>query len=160
MRSVCGSSWRAVPYSDTARLRGAAPCRVAPASAPLDLPSMPFSLTVHHGRPHLLVQAGGVSTLADLCGAADLVAAVTAQAGYRRALLDLTATDPQLSFTQHLQLGAHVAQRLSGLERVATVVSPANRTGTSEKAAQKAGLRLRTFTDLAEAIAWLEEEPG
>jgi hypothetical protein len=38
---------------------------------------------------------------------------------------------------------------------VATVVTPANRKGTSEKAAQKLGLRLRSFTDMAEAQAWI-----
>jgi hypothetical protein len=38
---------------------------------------------------------------------------------------------------------------------VATVVSPAARTGSSEKAAQKLGAHLRTFTDLEEARVWL-----
>jgi len=48
---------------------------------------------------------------------------------------------------------------LSRLEQVATVVAAANRKGTSEKAAQKLGLRLRTFTDLGEAIDWISAGP-
>lgn len=117
---------------------------------------MPFSITVHHGLPHLLVQAGGEASLTDLCGLADLIATLSGRGGRRRALIDLLAMDlSQLSFTEHLTLGAYAAERLHRLERVATVVTPANRKGTSEKAAQKFGLRLRTFTDLGEAAEWI-----
>jgi hypothetical protein len=42
---------------------------------------------------------------------------------------------------------------------MATVVPVALRTGNSERAAQKSGLKLRTFTDIGEARAWLREEP-
>ena len=121
---------------------------------------MPFNVTVHHGLPHLLVEAGGPASLTDLCGLADLVATIAARAGYRRALIDLLAIDLlSLSFTNHLTLGAYVAERLGRLEQVATVVTPANRKGTSEKAAQRLGLRLRTFTDLAEAVDWISAGP-
>lgn len=121
---------------------------------------MPFSVTVHHALPHLLVEVGGAASLTDLCGLADLIATVSARAGYRRALVDLVATDiSALSFTDHLTLGAYVADRLGRLEQVATVVAPANRKGTSEKAAQKLGLRLRTFTDLGEANDWILAGP-
>lgn len=120
---------------------------------------MPFSVTVHHGLPYLLVEVGGPASLADLCGVTDLTATIAGR-GYRRALIDLLAMDhSSLSFTDHLTLGAHAAERLSRLERVATVVTPANRKGTSEKAAQKLGLRLRTFTDLAEAVHWISAGP-
>ncbi len=119
---------------------------------------MPFSVTVHHDLPHLLVEAGGAATLTDLCGLADLIATVSGRAGRRRALIDLLAVDlAALSFTDHLTLGAYVAERFSRLERVATVVTPANRKGTSEKAAQKLGLRLRTFTDPGAAIEWISD---
>lgn len=122
---------------------------------------MPFSVTVHHDRPYLLVEVGGAASLTDLCGVADLIATVAGRAGYRRGLIDLLAMDvSSLSFTNHLTLGAYVAERLSSFERVATVVTPANRKGTSEKAAQKLGLRLRTFTDLAEAVDWISAGPG
>jgi hypothetical protein len=116
---------------------------------------MPFTVTVHHGLPHLLVQAQGPATLTDLCGLTDLVATVATRTGQRRALIDMERAGLELGFTEHLQLGSYVAERFSTLDKVATVVTPANRKGTSEKAAQKLGLRLRSFTDMAEAQAWI-----
>lgn len=117
---------------------------------------MPFNVTMHHGVPHLLVEASGPASLTDLCGLADLVATIAA----RRALIDVSASElSSLSFTNHLTLGAYVAERFGRIEHVATVVTPANRKGTSEKAAQKLGLRLRTFTDLGEAVSWISAGP-
>ena len=99
-----------------------------------------LSLTIHHGAPHLQVDAAGPASLADLCGVADLLATICARQGY-------------------LQLGAYVAQQLRALERVASIVPERYRTGTSEKAAQKAGLQLRTFTSLEEGLAWVRAGP-
>ena len=42
---------------------------------------------------------------------------------------------------------------------MATVVTPANRKGSSEKAAQRLGLPLRTFTDPDEAVDWISAGP-
>ncbi|MDB5900324.1 MAG: hypothetical protein JWP22_2229 [Ramlibacter sp.] len=117
---------------------------------------MSFSLRVHHGLPYLMVELEGPATLADLCGAADLVGTTAAKAGYQRALLDLRATESMLAFTDHLQLGTHVAAAMAGLQRVASVASLTNRSGASEKAAQKSGLTLRTFMDIEEARQWLQ----
>ena len=118
---------------------------------------MRFTATVHHGPDYLLVEGAGPALLTDLCGFMDLVATVSHKGGYRRAVLDLLGVEIALTFTEHLQLGAHAADRLSNLERVASVVSVQNRKGTSEKAAQKFGLRLRTFTSLAEGLQWIRE---
>jgi hypothetical protein len=118
---------------------------------------MPFAVEIHNDLPYLLVRAQGPATLADLCGAADLVATVARMNARRRALVDLLATEQHLPFTEHLQLGTYVAQALASLERVATVITSANRSGASEKAAQKSGLKLRTFLDLEEARHWILE---
>ena len=53
------------------------------------------------------------------------------------------------------EMGAYIAERLAFLTRMATVVPQAARSGNSERAAQKSGLKLRTFTDMDEAKAWL-----
>jgi hypothetical protein len=119
---------------------------------------MNFTATVHHEHEYLLVRGAGPALLTDLCGFMDLVATVADKAHYRRAVMDLLDVEIALTFTEHLQLGAHAAERLRNLERVASVVSVQNRKGTSEKAAQKMGLRLRTFTSLAEGLAWIGEE--
>lgn len=120
---------------------------------------MHFTATVHHGPDYLLVEGAGPALLTDLCGFMDLVATVADKGRYRRAVLDLLRVEIALTFTEHLQLGAHAAGRLRNLERVASVVSLQNRKGTSEKAAQKMGLRLRTFTSLAEGLQWIAEMP-
>ena len=119
---------------------------------------IPFSLTVRDDGEYLLVAASGDAQLAHLCGLADLCARVARMKGHRLAMVDLLGVTPHLTFTEHLQLGAHCATALSDLRRVATVVPQLERKGTSEKAAQKHGLTLRTFTDVAEARLWLVPE--
>jgi hypothetical protein len=114
-----------------------------------------FSVGIHEDRSHVLAVASGRASLAQLCGMADLVATIAGMNGHRRALFDLLAVEPQLTFSEHLQFGMHFASALHQLERVASVVSPRERKGTSEKAAQKQGLAFRTFTDLDEACSWL-----
>jgi len=118
---------------------------------------MHFTATVHHGPDYLLVEGSGPALLTDLCGFMDLVATVADRGRYRRAVLDLVDVEIALTFTEHLHLGAHAAERLRNLDRVASIVSLQNRKGTSEKAAQKLGLQLRTFTSQAQALAWIGE---
>ena len=114
-----------------------------------------FTVSIDDAGPYFLAVAGGKARLGHLCGLADLSAKVAVAKGCKRALIDLQAVEPHLSFTEHLQLGAHVAASFAPLERVATVVPVNERKGTSEKAAQKHGLHLRTFTSLEEANDWL-----
>ena len=116
---------------------------------------MPFTAHVHHGRPYLLGQLSGPATLADLCGAADMLATIAERAGHKRLVVNMLGIEPQLTFTEHLQLGTYVGARFERLDRVATVVTPLNRSGVSEKVAQKTGARLQAFTDLAEAMSWI-----
>jgi hypothetical protein len=117
---------------------------------------MPFTITVHHGSEFLIVEGSGPALLADLCGYMDLVGGIAGKRSYSRALLDLQGIDIHLSFTDHLTLGSHAADRLRNMERVASVVPERFRSGTSEKAAQKMGLQLRTFIDMDEGLAWLQ----
>lgn len=116
---------------------------------------MPFSVSVHHDAGVLVVDGNGEATLADLCGYMNLIAEVANRTGVRRAVLNLMGVSISLSFTDHLTLGAHAAEQLRGLERVASAVPPRFRTGTSEKAAQKMGLKFQTFTSLEDALSWV-----
>jgi hypothetical protein len=116
---------------------------------------MPFNMTVDHRADILVVEAAGPASLGDLCGLFDFVRVTAEKNGHRRALLDLRAVENDLRFTDHLALGAHAADELQNMERVASVVDPKYRVGTSEKAAQKMGLRFRTFVDLDEARTWV-----
>jgi hypothetical protein len=103
----------------------------------------------------LLVKGRGHATLVDLKGFADLIGTVCREEQRTHALVDLIDVTQELTFTEHLQLGVYVAERLGFLEKMATVVPVAARSGNSERAAQKSGMHLRTFTDMAEARKWL-----
>lgn len=114
-----------------------------------------FNVAVNHGGPYLLVVGSGTAQLCDLMAVADVAARVAHMKQSRLVMVDLLGVEPTLSFTEHLQLGAHFAAALARIDRVASVVALRFRSGTSEKAAQKAGVNLRTFTDLSEADRWL-----
>ena len=116
-----------------------------------------FRVSAHRGLPYLLVEGCGPATLAELCAFMDFVAALAHWTHRDRAVLDLLQVEISLSFTEHLHLGSYAAERLRQLERVASVVPQRYRTGSSEKAAQKSGLHLRTFTSLDEGVAWVAE---
>jgi hypothetical protein len=116
---------------------------------------MAYTVTVHHGPQFLLVEGAGSATLADLCGSIDLVATIAAMSRARRALLNLLGVEIDFPLSVHLQLGMYAADKLRALERVASVVPPHRRTGSSERAAQKMGLQLRTFTTVAEGMEWI-----
>jgi len=114
-----------------------------------------FEVVIEEHEKFLLATARGPATLADFFAAIDQIAQALRRGRQRRALVDLRQAQQALKFTEHLQLGARVADRLAFADRVATLVPASSRSGNSEKAAQKSGLRLRTFTDFKEALAWL-----
>jgi hypothetical protein len=116
---------------------------------------MSWVVDVRHTDAHLLVTASGAAGLAVICATVDFVATATRLEGRMRAMVDLRAATLELSFTEHLQLGEHCAAVLKHLERFATVARLQDRVGTSEKAAQRHGLRLRSFSDMQEALEWL-----
>ena len=119
-----------------------------------------FSVAVERHGGLLRIKGQGEAVFADLLALVEMIAAITGKEGQRRVLVDLLDVHTSLSFTDHLQLGGYVAQQLRAMERVASVVPERYRTGTSEKAAQKAGLQLRTFTVLQEGRAWVLEPAG
>ena len=114
-----------------------------------------FEVTMEEHDGFLLATASGPATLADFYGAIERTAEAVRRGRHRRVLIDLRGAQQTLKFTEHLQLGARAAERLAFVDRVATLVPTASRTGTSEKAAQKTGLQLRAFTEFKEAVAWL-----
>lgn len=118
---------------------------------------MAFTVFIETGLPYLVVTATGPATLAELSGLAALMAEVAGHRRVRRVLADLGRVQPDLSFTEHLQFGAHASDMLRRLEKLAAVVPPAYLDAPSARAAQLAGLPVRTFLDLAEATAWLQD---
>jgi|SRR5690349_9660901 hypothetical protein len=120
---------------------------------------MALEVSVTREDELLLVKGNGSAALADLKGFADMIATICREEQRQFVLIDLLDVQQSLSFTEHLQLGVYIAERLGFLTRMATVVPAQLRSGNSERAAQKSGLKLRTFTDLAEARAWVSSAP-
>jgi len=121
---------------------------------------MALAVTVQREAADLLIVVGqGRATLADLKGFADLIATICAEENRQRVMVNLLDVDQDLSFTDHLQLGVYIAEKLGFLRKMATVVPAQYRSGNSERAAQKSGLKLRTFLSITEARDWLDEEP-
>jgi hypothetical protein len=118
---------------------------------------MTLQVSVERQAEQLVVKGRGEAVLADLKGFSDLIATLCREEGHQLVLVDLLDVTQHLSFTEHLQLGLYVAEKLGSLVRMATVVPKELRSGNSERAAQKTGMRLRTFTDLDEARAWLRD---
>lgn len=116
---------------------------------------MAFTTTVTLRDGLLHVTASGDAGLPEFIGLADLVRAVARGHGLRKVLIDLLGVQPHLAFTEHLHLGSHLGELAQDLDRIASVVPASQRTGASEKAAQKTGIGLRTFTSADEAIEWL-----
>src|SRR4051794_25926810 len=72
-----------------------------------------FVVSIDATDPFLVAAATGPAGLAELAGLASLVAEISIRQRIKRALVDLGAVDPDLSFTDHLQFGALAARLLS-----------------------------------------------
>jgi hypothetical protein len=116
---------------------------------------MALDVSISREDELLVVKGRGEATLSDLKGFANMIATICSDEQLQFALIDLLDVQQALSFTEHLQLGLYIAERLGFLTRMATVVPTELRSGNSERAAQKSGLKLRTFSDLNEARAWV-----
>ena len=117
-----------------------------------------FQIATEEHEHFLLTTVRGPATLADFFNVIERTAEAVRRGHQRRVLIDLRETTQNLKFTEHLQLGARVAERLAFVDKVATIVPAASKTGSSEKAAQKNGLDLRTFTHFKDALEWLVSE--
>lgn len=118
---------------------------------------MTFSFSITATEPFLVVAAAGPLGLTEACGLAATVGELVNSERHRLALVDMSAVQPRLSFTDHLQFGATAARLLTRLTRLAAVVPPGYLDAPAAKAAQLAGLPVRTFLDVAPATRWIEE---
>jgi hypothetical protein len=116
---------------------------------------MLFNIAVKHGGPVLLIIGSGPARYCDMCALIDVAARVSRMQGYQRVLVDVLAVSPDVTAEEHARVGEHAAQSLGHFERVALVVASDTRSGLGELAAQRGGLKTRTFTDLHSAEAWL-----
>ena len=123
------------------------------------LARMLLSFTVHENAAYLHCETAGKATLQDMLASVDLVKSLAASRGHSRVLIDMQAVEHELPFTEHLQLGTYLVDKLAGIERLASVVRPERMVGVTARVAQKLGVQVRTFDNLPEAQRWLVSRP-
>ena len=106
------------------------------------------------------VEVKGPADLGAFVQAIRTLAADTLAQGDKRVLVNLQQVEESLDSTSHFVLGEQVAQQLSHLSRLASVVPESRMTRTSEKAARAHGVQLRVFSAEPAALAWLLDESG
>lgn len=116
---------------------------------------MAFTKRVTRHPGYVEVHVAGPTSIRDFVELISTVGQETVYWSDRRVLVDLRQVEGALTPTEQVFLGELVAQDLSHIERMASVVPPAEITHNSERAAQKLGSQLRVFDDGAEALAWI-----
>lgn len=74
-----------------------------------------------------------------------------------RLMFDLLNLEGEVHFTGQMKTGEQVAQHMSHLAKVASVVPAEKITRTSEQVARAQGAQLKIFASKDEAIAWIRE---
>lgn len=116
---------------------------------------MAFTTRVVRLPAYVRVDVAGPTSIRDFVELISTVGQETVYWSDRRVLVDLRQVEGALTPTEQIFLGELVAQDLSHIERMASVVPPEQITYNSERAAQELGSQLRVFDDEAEAIAWI-----
>jgi hypothetical protein len=112
----------------------------------------------HQSLPGVLAfDVTGEAELADIIALIGDIAKLSLSSGDKRVLVNLLSVAEVLKFTDHYSVGEEVARKLTHLERLASVVPAERRTQTSEKVANAKGMRLRVFTTVPDAFAWLTD---
>ena len=118
---------------------------------------MPFTTSVHRTSTHVRFDVSGPPSLKNYFDLIELAATETLERADRLALVDLRGVTGRLSFTDQFFIGDVVGQKLSHLERLASLVADDPETYNSPKVAVRKGVNIRTFSDEAAALAWLAE---
>lgn len=121
---------------------------------------MAFTTHITRHPGYVQVEVGGPTSIGDFVALISTVGQETVYWSDRRVLVDLRQVEGALSETEQIFLGELVAQDLSHIERMASVVPTAQITRNSENAAREMGSQLRVFDDPTEALAWLQDDAG
>lgn len=116
-----------------------------------------FTMSIASTAQHVQVTAAGPAGLPELSGLAAFVAECVKSHSGSRVLVELSAAELALGFTDHLRFGAVLWELLGGFEKVALVVPRGWQDAGAARAAKLAGLALRTFAESAAARTWLAE---
>jgi hypothetical protein len=116
---------------------------------------MIFNIGIQHGGLALFVVGTGAAQICDMLSLIDAAATVSRIKGYRCVSIDLLAATPMLDTREHEQLGAHAANVLRHVGKVAVIVSIDHPDRTACETAKREGLNIEVFTDLHVADTWL-----
>jgi len=116
---------------------------------------MGFAVSITRFSQYVQVTVSGPTSIKGFVDLVDTLGADTLFWSDRRVLADLRGVEGELTPTEQIFLGELVAQNLSHLERLASLVPPPSITRNSEGAAQELGMRLRVFTSKDDAVRWL-----
>jgi hypothetical protein len=120
---------------------------------------MAFTVATDVESSRLVITASGAAGLGELVGLAALTAEVAEHRGIRRVLLNLANVETGILFSERISFGVKAAGLFARLERSAVVLPPDYLDSPGAKAAQRSGLHVQTFLDLADATAWIDQ-PG
>jgi hypothetical protein len=116
---------------------------------------MLLRFTLYENEAYLHCKTEGKASLSDMLASVDLIKSLAASRGRARVLMDMQAVHHDMPFTEHLQLGTYLVEKLAGIERLASVVRTERMVGVTAKVARKLGVEVRTFDSLPEAQRWL-----
>jgi hypothetical protein len=119
---------------------------------------MLFTVSTTRFSQYVQVEVTGPSSLKNFVEMVGAFATDTLYWSDRRALVDLRKVVGELTPPEQVFLGELVAQDLSHLDKIASIVPQAMVTHNSENAAQEMGMRLRVFASKEDAVAWLTVE--
>jgi hypothetical protein len=119
---------------------------------------MLFTVSTTRFSQYVQVEVTGPSSLKNFVEMVGAFATDTLYWSDRRALVDLRKVVGELTPPEQVFLGELVAQDLSHLDKIASIVPQAMVTHNSENAAQEMGMRLRVFASKEDAMAWLAVE--
>lgn len=118
---------------------------------------MAFNTHITRHPGYVQVEVAGPTSIGDFVALISTVGQETVYWSDRRVLVDLRRVEGALSETEQVFLGELVAQDLSHIERMASVVPSEQITRNSETAARERGSQLRVFDNQADALAWLQD---
>ena len=119
---------------------------------------MAFTTQLTRLPAYVRVQVAGPASIREFVELISTIGQETVYWSDRRVVVDLRQVEGELTPTEQVFLGELVAQDLTHIERMASIVPPARLTRNSERAAQQLGSQLRVFDDEAEALAWISAD--
>ena len=116
---------------------------------------MAGTVTYFDGVSYLRAQINGSPSLEEFLALLRQIGGDSAGWSRKLVLLDLQAVGKVYTFTEQFALGVEVANCMTHLQKLASVVPPDRITRVSEKAAIHSGANVRVFTSEAAAMQWL-----